>query len=125
MVGQDMKLCYFVSAYPTVSHTFIRREIVELEANGQNDVLRVSLRKPARGHQDELGREVVHPADRSERERTRYILEESALTFVYALASALIRRPAALFTAVCGALRMMRRSNRSMLYHFAYLMEAL
>jgi colanic acid/amylovoran biosynthesis glycosyltransferase len=45
-VGQDMKLCYFASEYPAVSHTFIRQEIVELEANGENDVtvLRVSLR---------------------------------------------------------------------------------
>jgi glycosyltransferase involved in cell wall biosynthesis len=126
MVGQDMKLCYFISAYPTVSHTFIRREIAELEANSENDitVLRVSLRRyayrPGRN-----GRDVVHPADLSERERTRYILDEGALNFVYALAFALIHRPAALFSAVCGALRMMRRSHRPMVFHFAYLMEAL
>lgn len=114
-----MKLCYFASEYPAVSHTFIRQEIVELEANGENDVtvLRVSLRRN--------GLEVVDPADLSERARTRYILDESALTFVYALASALIHRPAALFSAVCGALRMTRRSNRPMVFHFAYLMEAL
>jgi glycosyltransferase involved in cell wall biosynthesis len=119
MVGQDMKLCYFASEYPAVSHTFIRQEIVELEANGENDVtvLRVSLRRN--------GRQVVDLADLSERARTRYILDESALTFVYALASALIRRPAALFSAICSALRMMRRSNRPRVFHLAYLMEAL
>ena len=39
-----MRVCYFVSEYPTVTHTFIRREIVELERNGF-EILRVSLRK--------------------------------------------------------------------------------
>ena len=39
-----MRVCYFVSEYPAVSHTFIRREIVELERNNIT-VLRVSLRR--------------------------------------------------------------------------------
>ena len=38
-----MRVCYFASEYPAVSHTFIRREIVELERNGIS-VLRVLLR---------------------------------------------------------------------------------
>ncbi|MGY4602910.1 colanic acid/amylovoran biosynthesis glycosyltransferase [Bradyrhizobium sp. USDA 4474] len=116
-----MKLCYFVSAYPAVSHSFIRREIVELEANGEIEVLRVSVRRNLPGR----SREVVDPADLREKARTRYILDESALALVYALVSPLIHRPAALFSAVRGALRMMRRSNRPIFFHFAYLMEAL
>ena len=39
-----MRVCYFVSEYPAVPHTFIRREIVELERNNIT-VLRVSLRR--------------------------------------------------------------------------------
>lgn len=71
-----MRLCYCVSEYPAVSHTFIRREIAELERAGF-DVLRVSLRRTKW--------RLVDPADLDESERTRYILSQSILTFALAL----------------------------------------
>lgn len=111
-----MRVCYFVSEYPAVSHTFMRREIVELERNGIS-VLRVSLRGG--------DRKLVDPADISEKARTRYMLDGGMAKFVTALASAVVRRPAALLRATVAAIGMMRRSSRPAPLHFAYLAEAL
>jgi len=114
-----MRVCYFISEYPAVSHTFIRREIAELERNDEGDitVFRVSLRKDIRN--------LVDQADRNEKERTKYILNESILSFVRALAAFVACRPKALFTAIRGTLKMMQRSNRPVVFHLAYLAEAL
>ena len=82
-----MRVCYFVSEYPAVSHTFIRREIAELERNDIH-VLRVSLRLN--------GRNLVDAADLSEKNRTRYILDGNIAKLVTAFVYALWRRPRAL-----------------------------
>jgi len=111
-----MRVCYFVSEYPAVSHTFIRREIVELERNNIT-VLRVSLRRG--------DRELVDPADLSERDRTSYILDGHITKFVSAFAIALMRRPSALAKASLAAIKMTRRSSRPAILHLAYLAEAL
>lgn len=111
-----MRICYFVSEYPAVSHTFIRREIVELERNGIS-VLRVSLRNN--------GRKLVDPDDVRERERTRYIFDGNLAKFAAAFADALVQRPKALAKTTWAALKMMRRSSRPAPLHLAYLAEAL
>lgn len=111
-----MRLCYCVSEYPAVSHTFIRREIAELERAGF-DVLRVSLRRTKW--------RLVDPADLDESERTRYILSQSILTFALALLAALARNPLMVVKASTTAVKMMKRSNRPRLFHLAYLAEAL
>lgn len=111
-----MRVCYFVSEYPAVSHTFIRREIVELERNDIS-VLRVSLRRG--------DRKLVDPADLAEQARTVYILDGNLTKFVSAFASALVRWPLALTRASLAAIRMARRSSRPPLFHLAYLVEAL
>lgn len=111
-----MRVCYFVSEYPAVSHTFIRREIVELERNGIS-VLRVSLRGG--------DRKLVDPDDIREKARTRYLLDEGKLQFLAAFAGAMVRRPRALAQAVLSAIGMMRRSSRPAPLHLAYLAEAL
>jgi glycosyltransferase involved in cell wall biosynthesis len=110
-----MRVCYFVSEYPAVSHTFIRREIVELERNDIT-VLRVSVRRN--------DRKLVDAADLNERTRTRYILDGNITKFVSAFVNAM-RQPRALARASLGAIKMMRRSNRRVLLHIAYLAEAL
>ncbi len=111
-----MRVCYFVSEYPAVSHTFIRREIVELERNGIS-VLRVALRSS--------GRELVDPDDISEKTRTRYILDDAVAKLAAALAGAMMQRPKALGKAIFAAIRMMRRSSRPAPLHLVYLAEAL
>ena len=110
-----MKICYFVTEYPAVSHTFIRREIVELERGGL-DVLRVSLRRDRH--------RLVDAADLDEKERTRYLLDESAIEFARAFLMAALK-PATLLRAVRAAFAMMRRSHRARVLHLAYLAEAI
>jgi len=111
-----MRVCYFVSEYPAVSHTFIRREIAELERNDIS-VLRVSLRRNDRN--------LVDAADLSEKNRTRYILDGSITKILSAFVNALRRRPTTLARAGLAAGKMMRRSSRPPLVHLAYLAEAL
>lgn len=111
-----MRICYFVSEYPANSHTFIRREIAELERIGIS-ILRVSLRNNDRGLAD--------PRDIDEKTRTHYILDGGIAKFVIAIADAMIRKPRGLIKAGFTALKLMRRSSRPALFHLAYLAEAL
>ncbi len=110
-----MRICYFVSEYPSVSHTFIRREIVELERNDIT-VFRVSLRRNAR--------KLVDNADLEEKTRTKYVFDASVFEFVRALVAAFAFRPRAFLNAVWGAIRMMKRSSRPVIFHLFYLAEA-
>src|SRR6266568_6065474 len=98
-----MRVCYFVSEYPAVSHTFIRREIAELERNDVT-VLRISLRRN--------DRTLVDAADLGEETRTRYILDGNNTKFASAFVDALRREPRALARAGRAAIMMMRRSSR-------------
>lgn len=111
-----MRICYFVSEYPAVSHTFIRREIVELERNGIS-VLRVSLRG--------RDRKLVDPDDLAEQARTRYILDGGPAPLAAGLFHAVVQRPRALAKAALAAIGMMRRSSRPAPLHLTYLAEAL
>jgi colanic acid/amylovoran biosynthesis glycosyltransferase len=110
-----MMVCYFVSEYPAVSHTFIRREIVELERNDVA-VFRVSLRRSTRT--------LVDKADLEEEGRTKYVLSERIFEVVNACVASFACRPKASLNAVFGAIRMMRRSNRPLIFHLLYLAEA-
>ena len=60
----SMIVAYLTSFYPHGSHSFIRREIVGVEAHGVT-VERFSIRPPAR---------LVDPADMAEAERTTVLL---------------------------------------------------
>ena len=109
----DMRLAYLVTAYPEVSHTFIRREILEIERRG-HAVLRLSVRRPTSA--------LVDPLDRAERERTHFLLARPG-----ALAVATVRalaRPHRFVRALARSLAMSRRSDRGLLRHLAYLVEA-
>jgi glycosyltransferase involved in cell wall biosynthesis len=110
-----MRVAYFTNKYPAVSHTFIRREIKALEALGV-PVLRYALRPAA----DKL----VDVDDLSELNRTRYILKSGATAVLFPLLATLFRRPAALVQMASAAVKMGRRSDRGLLRHFAYVLEA-
>ena len=68
-VTWSMRIAYLVNQYPTVSHSFIRREILALERRGV-EVMRIALR--------EWDRELLDAENQLERERTRYVLREGA-----------------------------------------------
>jgi colanic acid/amylovoran biosynthesis glycosyltransferase len=110
-----VRLAYVINQYPTVSHTFIRREVLALEQLGC-EVMRISLRG--------WDRELVDEKDRLERSRTRYVLSAGATALVLDVARMLIRRPVRAMRALGLAWRMSRGSERPWYVHLAYLAEA-
>ncbi len=107
-----MRLAYLTTSYPEVSHTFIRREILGLEALG-HDVERLAIRRP--------GSELVDPDDQAEVGRTWYCLPE----LLRALPSALLVSPVRLLGALWMTLSMARTSHRGLVVNLVYLLEAL
>jgi colanic acid/amylovoran biosynthesis glycosyltransferase len=110
-----MRIAYLVNQYPTVSHSFIRREILALERCGV-EVVRIALR--------EWGVELLDAENQLERERTRYVLRDGASALLIALAWTVLTRPVRLLQALALALRMSRRGERPLPVHLIYLAEA-
>jgi colanic acid/amylovoran biosynthesis glycosyltransferase len=110
-----MTVAYLVNQYPHVSHSFIRREIAALEAQGVA-VARFSVR-PA---PDDL----VDPADLAERGRTTVLLAAGAAGLLLAAARALVTSPVRFVRALGLTVRLGHRSDRGVLRHLAYLAEA-
>jgi glycosyltransferase involved in cell wall biosynthesis len=109
-----MRLAYLVNQYPSVSHTFIRREILGLEARGHS-VLRVSIRRS--GH-------IVDPADQAEDAQTHYVLGGSKPRLLFTALRVLLTRPLRGRDAWWAMLRMQRQSERGFVRHLAYFIEA-
>ena len=81
----NSKLAYLTSQYPAASHTFIRREIAALRELGWT-IDTFSVRPPGSD-------ETRSDADRSEFDRTFYILEQPTVAFIGAHLATLMRRP--------------------------------
>jgi glycosyltransferase involved in cell wall biosynthesis len=113
--NKPLKVAYLVNQYPRVSHSFIRREILALEARGIV-VERFSVRSS--------GEELVDPADQAERQRTAVLLEVGIAGLLLALATMAVRRPVRWLDAIMRATRMGWRSSRGILRHWAYAAEA-
>lgn len=109
------RITYFISQYPAVSHSFIRREILALEALGYT-VQRIALR----GWDADL----VDSGDIAERLRTRYVLEQGAGALLRATLREALGNTARFVAALRAAFRLSRQSDRSALYHLIYLAEA-
>jgi glycosyltransferase involved in cell wall biosynthesis len=109
-----IRVAYLVNQYPAVSHSFIRREIRALESRGLA-VQRIALR----GWDDAL----ADPADREERQRTRYVLRDG-LGLLRSVLRAVFVSPGRFVRALILALRMSRAAHRPLPYHLAYLAEA-
>lgn len=110
-----MKLAYLVNQYPTVSHTFIRREIAALEAEGF-DVARYTVRGPPQT--------LVDPNDRAELSRTNIILGVGIVGLLLAMLRDFVTRPFAFVSALIMTVKMGLSSERGTLRHLAYLAEA-
>ncbi len=113
--SQHVALAYLTTEYPKASHTFIRREILGLERSGQT-VLRLAIRASEAS--------IVDPADVAEHGRTTHFLSEPRFKLLYSSLVALLSRPRAFVRAVAMTLCMARRSDRGVLRHAAYLVEA-
>jgi glycosyltransferase involved in cell wall biosynthesis len=110
-----MKVAYFINAYPKVSHTFIRREIQALEAQGVN-IARYSLRSSP----DEL----VDAEDQAEFQRTRYVFDQGKLSLLVGFLALALRQPLVMLKVLPTAWRIGLGSERGLLRHFAYVVEA-
>jgi colanic acid/amylovoran biosynthesis glycosyltransferase len=111
-----LKLAYFVNQYPKVSHSFIRREILALEALGL-PVERFALR----GWNDHT---LVDEEDVRERGRTRFVLQDGALALLVRALVWLLCRPGRFVRGLKAALALSRGSDRALALHLASLAEA-
>lgn len=110
-----LRVAYLINRYPAGSHTFIRREIEALERQGVS-VQRIALRKAEA--------QLVDADDCAEATRTRYVLAQGPVRLLMALVSAAARSPARLLKAARLALQMAHGSDRPVLVHLAYVVEA-
>jgi glycosyltransferase involved in cell wall biosynthesis len=108
-------IAYLLNQYPRTAQAAMRREILAMEGLGVP-----VLRFTARATDEEL----VEPADRLERERTRALLGVGKLGLFKALIASVVTRPGATFRALGQAARMGRRSVRGIPIHLVYLAEA-
>jgi colanic acid/amylovoran biosynthesis glycosyltransferase len=110
-----MKIAYLVNQYPKVSHSFIRREILALERQGV-DVARFAVRG--------WDAEVTDPDDRSELDKTQYLLQGGLGPLLLAFVAQFLRAPRLLCGALVWAWRLSRRADRPFVLHLVYLLEA-
>jgi glycosyltransferase involved in cell wall biosynthesis len=110
-----LTVAYLVNQYPKVSHSFIRREILSLEAHGIR-VERFAIR--------DCGSELVDEVDISELRKTHVLLKEPPLAIAAALLKTIINRPIRFISALQLAFRVGRRSERGILLNLVYLVEA-
>jgi glycosyltransferase involved in cell wall biosynthesis len=108
-------IAYLINHYPTVSHSFIRREIVGLEAAGVA-VRRFSLRPPPANLPD--------PQDQAEVARTQVVLAQPKLALLAAALRTAVARPARFARALRVALAMGQGSPKAIARQLAYLVEA-
>jgi colanic acid/amylovoran biosynthesis glycosyltransferase len=82
-----LRCAYIVSRYPSMTHTFVLREVLALRARGV-EVSTVTVRQPEDS-------EVISPADRAEANKTHPILPTTPLRILRAHAHAFWRSPSA------------------------------
>jgi colanic acid/amylovoran biosynthesis glycosyltransferase len=110
-----MQITYLINQYPKVSHSFIRREILALEKQGFN-VQRIAQR----GWKDTL----VDSQDLTEREKTKYIVKQGAALLFISIFKVFLRSPVTFLKTLCLAFSMKRGSDRSLVHHMIYFVEA-
>jgi hypothetical protein len=110
-----MSLAYLFNWYPMPSQTALRREVVALEELGLS-FHRFSLRR----YEGEL----VDKSDRSERERTRAILDEGVFRLLAAMLCTAATRPRRFFRALVMALKIGWVDERGIFRTLIYLAEA-
>ncbi len=114
--GGALKVCYVVSRFPTVSHTFISREVTALRGLGvEVDV--VSVRTPSAD-------EILAPQDKQDAATTFYILPPKASTIIPAHLKAMLR-PKAYFSVLRWAVRRTNPGFKNRLWGAFYFAESL
>jgi len=115
VVTAELRVAYLVNQYPKTSHSFIRREILALEAEGVA-VERFTIRAVAEP--------LVDQEDQEERTRTTVILDCGWLPLAMAVFAACLLSPVRFGRSLKIVTAMARRSDRGLLRVFAWLCEA-
>jgi len=110
-----MRIAYFINQYPKVSHSFIRREILELEKQGVG-VVRFSIRRD--------GSDLVDSQDLDELSRTCYLTERGMWKILKCVVMVLLISPVKFYRALSLTIAMGRRSSVGVVKHLFYLVEA-
>lgn len=109
------KLGYLVTEYPKPSHSFIRREILALEAMGWS-IHRIAIRP--------IDTNLVDPQDVDEGAKTHQILGQPVLRLLWDATLVKLRHPVRWCRALAMMCRMWRANDRGFIRHVAYLVEA-
>lgn len=109
------KLAYLTTKYPSVSHTFIRRELREIERRGYT-VLRLAIRRS--------DATLVDPLDQEEAGKTIHCLALPLRYHVVSMVRIALSSPVHFLNALRTTIAMGHRSDRGIFKHFAYLVEA-
>ena len=112
-----MKIGYVASRYPDVSHTFIRREVESLIADGV-DVTTFTVRRSERA-------EHFGPADRVADSTTTSILPISALALARFQLAALVRSPSAYLSTFVATMRSAPIGLRSWIWAVFHFLEGI
>jgi glycosyltransferase involved in cell wall biosynthesis len=111
-----VRIAYLTTSYPSVSHTFIRRELNELERH-VGEIERFAIRHTPY--------DIVDPDDAREDSKTYRVLTQSPLRWARAIARRGIASPLHAANGLGKALRLGFRSQRGMARHLIYFAEAL
>ena len=110
-----MKVLYLINQYPKNSHTFVRREIRGVEAQGI-PVVRVSIRPSLE--------DFVEDADREEAAQTEALLQNGAKGLLPSMMAVLLRHPIRFTRGFFRMLKLSRGAERGLGVHCAYFAEA-
>src|SRR5688572_22697177 len=110
-----MRIAYLTTTYPAVSHTFIRRELVELQRH-VDSVERFAVRDAPHA--------LVDADDIAEDRRTFRLLAQPVQRWVQAALRTALPRPAATARGLSRALSLARLGHRGLVQHAAYFCEA-
>ena len=110
-----MNIAYILNSYPQPSHSFIRREIRALEAQGHT-ITRLAMRAG--------DAPLVDMQDIEEAAATQYVLRAGVLPLMRALIATILPAPSSFFKALCLAVSCGRRSEVGVIKHLIYLVEA-
>ena len=110
-----MRIAYFTNQYPAPSHTFIRREIIALEARG-HDLHRYAIRRSSSP--------LIDPDDILEAGKTRHILHLGIARLSIHILRSVLKNPYGMLKAIVHAKRYADASGRTYLLHLVYLLEA-
>jgi glycosyltransferase involved in cell wall biosynthesis len=110
-----MRIAYLINQYPMTSLTFIRREIAALEGAGV-EVRRFALRP--------WSEKMVSEEDQREAAKTRYVQRESKVRIVLGVLMMLVGSPGRFFAGLKLAMKCSLHSDRSVLRHVAYFVQA-